>query len=120
MCLLTVVCVALPAFANETAEIGPIAEEIIVPTPAPTPMPRREVSIRVSPDQKSYVVDTEVTLTAGLTNYLDSDVISVSWEYSEDGRSWHTVAGADSLSYTFRINESNYRYYWRVAVYRAE
>ena len=87
------------------------------PTPAPTPSPTpiREIKIDYSPHKTAMEIGDEVTLNATLINfYGDYHCI---WQYSTDGNSWSDIPNSDSTTYTFKVSQENYRYYWRIKVY---
>ena len=103
---------------------GPVAKELhAVATPEPTPEPThppREIHVGISHNGNDFYEGDAVTLTATLINYEGDEIIGVQWQYSEDGEAWHDISGATSLDYTFHIDYTNYRYYWRILVTRLQ
>ena len=102
----------------ETNELDVEAEEIPVfveEEPTPTPPPRA-VLIHCSTDEKFVEEGTLITLTSELINFLPTDIVTYQWEYREPGGEWRNVEGGNEPTLTFRVDMTNYRNYWRVAV----
>ena len=56
-----------------------------------------------------------ITMTANLENYDDVEY-TVQWSWSTDGVNWNIIPGANELTYTFYLDDTNYAYYWHVDV----
>lgn len=109
--------------AKATEEISePIHPKIDLATPTPTPIPTpsptpvREIHIDYSPRKNVMEVGDEVTLSATLINFYEGNY-HYTWQYSIDGNTWTDISNSDSDTYTFKISQENYRYYWRIKVY---
>ena len=115
--LMAALMVAGFACAEEVvAETGAVLSEAPVPTATPEP-PKHEVRIEVSRLERPVYVGTTVTLTAVLKNYGPDEAYDITWQYSKDGgKSWTDIPDSNSTVYSFKVDEENYRWHWRVAV----
>lgn len=113
-----------PAAEKPMAE-EPVAEEPVVEEPLGIPLyeildeqyPDRKITIYAYWGDKDYVeIGDEVRLTAKLEGY-EGLVYSLIWQCSTSGESAYSdIPGAEGASHTFIVNESNYYWFWRVAV----
>lgn len=95
----------------EVEEIPVFIEEEPTPTPPP-----RAVRIYCSTNDKIVEEGTLITLTSELINFLPTDIVTYQWEYREPDGEWRNVEGGNEPTLTFRVDMTNYRNYWRVAV----
>ena len=89
---------------------GPAAEpaEEVAEEPAEAPAPVTEVTIAVERGEGNAVrLFAEEDLGE---EYL------YQWQYSLDGIEWLDIAGANNSDYTFTLDNTNGRYYWRLIV----
>ena len=64
------------------------------------------------PEDKIAYPGAVITLTATLTGFDEG--YTLQWQYSEDQQNWTDEPGANALTYTYTLDETNARYYWRV------
>ena len=93
------------AAAEEVDSSDPAAAEL---SPAPTPD-----SVTIAVDRGE---GNEIRLFAVDLDEEESDTYACQWQYSLDGESWSDVEGATEKEYTFRLDETNGKYYWRLVV----
>lgn len=103
-------CISVIATAEEiVSDVHTEDVEIIEPV-------ERWVTIDSSLDGVSSVLSgTEVTLTAVLHDFLESDEYDVQWQRSTDRSNWDNI-GSNSLTYSFNISAENVNDYWRVII----
>ena len=82
--------------------------------------PAKQVTIRSDwPEGKPAFKGTMITMTAELTGF-EEGAYTLQWEYSTDGKEWTEVAGETGITMTYRLDEVNEHYYWRVVAYDKE
>ena len=60
--------------------------------------------------------DAEIRLFAEDIGEEDAEAYAYQWQYSLDGEEWFDVEGATEKDYTFKLDETNGSYYWRLVV----
>ena len=105
---------------DETAPARYINLVDIIATKKPEGMgdlPTRELVIHSSADGLPFIVaGSTVTFTTELINFMEDDVYTVQWKYSEDGEKYKEIAGANGLNYEFVVDMTNAAYSWKVSV----
>ena len=61
----------------------------------------------------------EITMTAELIGF-EGKTYEPQWQYSTDKVNWHNIEGANSLTYTYTLDETTTQYYWRMIVNNVE
>ncbi len=80
-------------------------------------LPTRELVIHSSADGLPFILSgSTVTFDTELINFLEDDKYTVQWKYSEDGKKFTDIDGANDLSYEFVVDMENATYFWRVSV----
>ena len=72
-----------------------------------------EIRVTIAAERRE---GNEIHLYAENLSEEDSEHYLFQWEYSLDSEEWFAVDGADSREYTFRLDDTNGRYYWRLIV----
>ncbi len=73
--------------------------------------PAMEVTIAVERKEGS-----EIRLFTESIGEEEAEGCAFQWQYSLDGEEWLDVEGATEKDYTFQLDETNGRYYWRLIV----
>ncbi len=73
--------------------------------------PAMEVTIAVERKEGS-----EIRLFTESISEEEAEGCAFQWQYSLDGEEWLDVEGATEKDYTFQLDETNGRYYWRLIV----
>ena len=80
-------------------------------------LPTRELIIHTSVDGMQYIFyGMDVSFETELVNFREDDVYTVQWKYSEDGKEFIELEGANDLSFMTTVTEENAKYIWRVSV----
>lgn len=81
-------------------------------------LPVRTIRIVSSLDNTGVVtVGTKVELKAELNGFSEEDRYTVQWQYTPDGgKTVKNAEGATGLTYSYRVDKTNYAYGWRVKV----
>ena len=72
-----------------------------------------EIRVTIAAERRE---GNEIHLYAENLSEEDTEHYLFQWEYSLDSEEWFAVDGADSREYTFRLDDTNGRYYWRLIV----
>ena len=61
-------------------------------------------------------IGVNITLYTELINFQEDDVYDIQWQYSEDGKEFTDIEGANELSYQYLTDEKNVNYIWKVQI----
>ena len=76
-----------------------------------------EIEVTIAVERRE---DNEIRLFAENLSEEDSEKYSYQWQYSLDNEEWLALEGANGREYTFRLDQTNGRYYWRLIVSEKE
>ena len=60
--------------------------------------------------------DAEIEMSAELINFLEDDIISCQWQYAEQDGEFQDIENANSLNYSYVINDKNIYYQWKIVI----
>ena len=72
-----------------------------------------EIEVTIAVERRE---GNEIRLFAENLSEEDSEKYSYQWQYSLDNEEWLALEGANGREYTFRLDQTNGRYYWRLIV----
>ena len=76
-----------------------------------------EIEVTIAVERRE---GNEIRLFAENLSEEDSEKYSYQWQYSLDNEEWLALEGANGREYTFRLDQTNGRYYWRLIVTEKE
>ena len=76
-----------------------------------------EIEVTIAVERRE---GNEIRLFAENLSEEDSEKYSYQWQYSLNNEEWFAVEGATGKDYTFRLDQTNGRYYWRLIVSEKE
>ena len=81
-------------------------------------LPTRSISIDATIAQETFVYyGSWEEMTANLEGFMEDDVYTVQWQYSEDqGENFVDIEEANELLYGYYVNETNIHYIWRILI----
>lgn len=75
---------------------------------------KREIYVSVLREPKQF--GDIITLVVSLVNFKPDDHYTIVWQYSMNGKDWTSIAGEDERTYTFILDQTNCKYFYRVLV----
>ena len=76
-----------------------------------------EIEVTIAVERRE---GNEIRLFAENLSEEDSEKYNYQWQYSLDNEEWLALEGANGREYTFRLDQTNGRYYWRLIVSEKE
>ena len=80
-------------------------------------LPARSVMLSSTLTNMTFIsFGTEIHMQAELMNFQEDDVYTCQWQYSADGENYIDIENADELSYSYKLDTTNYSYSWRINI----